>query len=229
MRVVLNGSEGRMGLSIKKICIEENIEILGVDLKKNDGVYNSFDEINVDFDGIIDFSSPFGMIKAIEFAVKKKKPIVIGTTGYDNIQKEFIIKASKEIPVFISPNMSIGVNLCFYICDIISKIADSDVHIHEIHHKTKKDAPSGTAKLFKDIIEKNGLKSDISWARISDIVGEHTITFGFEGEKIEISHIAYNREIFARGAVNAFKWIVSKKSGLYNFSDMFNMIIKKGE
>jgi dihydrodipicolinate reductase len=77
MRVVLNGSEGRMGLTIKKICIEKNIEILGVDLKKNDGVYNSFDEINVDFDGIIDFSSPLGMIKAVEFAVKKKKPMVM--------------------------------------------------------------------------------------------------------------------------------------------------------
>jgi len=227
MRIVLNGSQGRMGYVIKNECIKEKIDVICVDIKKEENVFNSLDEIDIDFDGIVDFSTPAGMLCALEFAVKRKKPIVIGTTGYSESEKEIIIKSSKEIPIFISPNMSKGVNICFYICDIISKISKFDVHIHEIHHKTKKDAPSGTAKLLKDIIEKHNNRVDISWARISDIIGEHSVTFGFEGEKLTILHTAYNREVFAKGAIDAFKWILSKDRGLYSFNDMFDAIIKE--
>jgi len=223
MKIVLNGACGKMGRIVREICAQKQISVIGVDIKKDGEVLNSFDEIKDDFDGIIDFSSPSGVALSLNFAVKRNKPIVIGTTGYGEKEKELILISSKKIPVFVSPNMSKGINLCFYIVDILSKVVKSDVHIHEVHHKTKKDAPSGTAVFLKGIVEKNGLDAGVSYARISDIVGEHSITFGFEGEKIVLSHIAYTREIFAKGAIDALKWLLSKKAGLYNFNDIFQM------
>lgn len=222
MNIVLNGGCGKMGKTIINLCEKKypDFKIYITDKTKTNKVYK-FDELKEkNIDVIIDFSTSTALENLLDFALKIKKPVVIGTTGYNENDFNKIKKASYDIALFYSPNMSIGVNICFAVSRYISSKIKSDVHIHEIHHKTKKDAPSGTALRFKDIISKNNTVS-VSSSRLGNIVGEHYITFALEYEKIELNHIAYSREIFAQGAIFAAKWILDKKTGLYNFDDIF--------
>ncbi|MEF3279489.1 MAG: 4-hydroxy-tetrahydrodipicolinate reductase [Elusimicrobiota bacterium] len=227
MNIVLNGACGKMGRSIIDLCKRKykEINIFPVDIKKDEKVYSIEELKTINFDGIIDFSSPEGSFEIIKLALDLKKPIVIGTTGFSDIQIENIKEYSKKIPIFLSPNMSLGVNICFIVADIISKSIDCDIHINETHHKFKKDAPSGTALQFKKIMESNGKKVSISSSRIGDITGEHEIIFALNGEKILLSHTAYNREIFAEGALTALKWLINQQPGFYNFKNIFEVKI----
>jgi len=219
MNIILNGAKGKMGSSIKRTLEKDNFNVYEVDIIKADGVYE-LKSIDVRVDGIIDFSTPDGAMKALDFAFSKGVPLVCGTTGLSDEFFEKMKNYSSKIAIFYSPNMSVGINLCFFIVDIVSKKLDWDMHIHEVHHKFKKDMPSGTALYFKKIIESNNKKASVTSSRIGDIAGEHEITFALNGEKITISHIAYNREIFANGAVMALKWIISKPAGIYSFKDI---------
>ncbi len=224
MNIILNGAMGKMGKSISNLCEKKykDINLIKVDLLKSEDCH-SFKEIEeVRADAVIDFSSSEGTKEALDFAYNKKMPIVIGTTGLGEEILSLMKKYSKEISVFYSPNMSLGVNICFYLVDMISKKIKKDIHIHETHHTAKKDTPSGTAVMFKKIIEENGGKVSVTSSRVGDITGEHDITFALNGEKIVISHTAYSREIFAEGAIEAAKWVLKKKSGFYNFKDMLN-------
>ncbi|MBP7795778.1 MAG: hypothetical protein KA059_03255 [Elusimicrobiales bacterium] len=223
MNIVLNGGQGKMGRTIIELCKKKHSDInfFVVDREKTDESYNLSELEDKNIDGIIDFSSPSGTLQIIEFALKINRPILIGTTGISENDFKKIELASQKIPVFYSPNMSIGVNICFHIADILSKKLDCDIHIHETHHKAKKDIPSGTALRFKGIMEKNGKKVLITSSRIGDITGEHQLDFAMDGEKITLQHVAYRREIFASGAVTAFIWLCKKQAGLYNFDDMF--------
>lgn len=221
-RILLNGACGRMGSAIIQLANRDykSINVIPVDIIEKEGIFKLNDVR--DFDCIVDFSSREGFISSINYAIKFSKPFVSGTTGLSDIEKDIMNEASKKIAVFYSPNMSIGVNLCFYIVDFISKRIKADVYITDIHHKLKKDKPSGTALRFKEIIENNGLLCDISSSRVGDVVGEHEVGFIMNGERVVISHIANTREIFARGALEAALWINDKGKGFYNFKDMFS-------
>jgi 4-hydroxy-tetrahydrodipicolinate reductase len=197
-------------------------------------------------DGIIDFTSPRATLKLLDLVKELKKPIVIGTTGFTDEEKKKIQEASEIVPVLFSPNMSLGVNLLFKLTEMATKVlaADFDIEVFEAHHRMKVDAPSGTAKKLLEIIKsavpvlnksplvydrstKTEKRTDkeigVQVMRGGDIVGEHTVYFAGIGERIELTHRATSRDTFARGAVAALEFLLSKKPGLYDMNDVLGL------
>ena len=198
-------------------------------------------------DGVIDFSNPKATLKLLGFMIETKKPIVIGTTGFADDEKKKIYDAAKYIPVLFSPNMSLGVNLLFKLTELASKVLanDFDVEVFEAHHKLKIDAPSGTAKKLLNIISSSAPSLNsaplvydrsinnekrktneigVQVMRGGDIVGEHTVYFAGMGERIELTHRATSRDIFARGAVTAMEFLASgKQPGLYDMNNVLGI------
>lgn len=202
---------------------------------------NADDLKNIDC--IIDFSAPAATSKLMEILKEVKKPVVIGTTGLSPAESEIVKKVSSDIPVIHSPNMSLGVNLLFKLTEIASKAlsTDYDVEIFEAHHRFKKDAPSGTAKrLLEEVMnnmkglsgaaEING-REGITGERTSNeigmhamrggsIVGEHTVFYVGMDDRLELTHRASSRDVFARGAVSAAEFLAGKAPGLYTMYDV---------
>jgi len=197
-------------------------------------------------DVLIDFTVPEKSLEHIKTCADLGKPLVVGTTGFSKEQMGEIIKHVQNIPCVLSPNMSIGVNLCFKILAEIAKTIgdDYDMEIVEAHHRMKKDAPSGTAVKMAQVIaqavnrnldevgvyarkgmigERSNKEIGIQTLRAGDIVGEHTVMFAGKGERIEITHRAHSRDTFAAGAVRAAKWVVGKKPGLYDMQDVLGL------
>jgi len=197
-------------------------------------------------DIIVDFTVPSNTVKNLEIAVKKGVSIVVGTTGvYDGEYKGILQNAAKKIPVVASPNMSIGINILIDLVEnLAKKIPNYDVEVVELHHNKKKDAPSGTAirlaeavasgmgKDLKDcgVYGRHGLEESrnlgeigIHAIRAGDIVGEHTVYFAGNGERIEISHKATSRDNLASGALKACKWLEGKPAGLYDMRDVLGL------
>ncbi|MDD5644230.1 MAG: 4-hydroxy-tetrahydrodipicolinate reductase [bacterium] len=195
-------------------------------------------------DVLIDFSSRDAVISNVQAAAAGKIPVVIGITGLTEDDKNKIRICSKNIPVLVSSNMSVGVNLLLQIAgDIASMLGkEYDIEIIESHHKTKKDSPSGTALAFAEAIkrtldaggrdirfvcgregmcgEKSGDEIGIHSVRSGDVIGEHTVIYCGAGEKIEIRHTAHTRDTFVRGAVKAAVWLKGKPSGFYTMKDV---------
>ena len=175
-------------------------------------------------DVLIDFSHPSALSQYAPLLRELRKPAVIGTTGYSEIQKEEIQKLSEVLPVVYSPNMSVGVNILFELVEKASSLFPKDFtpHILELHHSEKKDSPSGTALLLKEKMSSLDQTSStpIDSVRGGDIVGEHIVSFIGKGERIELIHRAHSRDIFAVGALKAAQWIVHKKQGLYTLKDV---------
>jgi 4-hydroxy-tetrahydrodipicolinate reductase len=174
-------------------------------------------------DVLIDFTLPEATEEHLDYAAKYKKALVLGTTGLSGTQIAKIEEVSKVIPVVFSPNMSIGVNVLFNILPELAKRLgpDYNIEIVEAHHKTKKDAPSGTAKKFASVLEEAvGKGTPTHSIRLGDIVGDHTIIFCGNSERIEIKHQAHTRDLFAVGAIRAAKWVFNKPAGLYSMQDV---------
>jgi 4-hydroxy-tetrahydrodipicolinate reductase len=223
--IFINGARGRMGRAVIECAKEFKVDkIYRVDKNYEDEaithkeMYELLDKNSV----LIDFSIPEAALKAMEICSIKKVPVVSGTTGFSKSQFYRIKKYSNKIPIFYSPNMSLAVNLTFTLVELLANKLDFDIHIHEKHHKTKKDRPSGTALKYLEIIKKEGRKAEITSARIGNIVGEHSICFAGADEKITIEHISTSRNIFARGALKAAFWLKGRKNGLYGFKDYFS-------
>lgn len=195
---------------------------------------------------IIDFTHHTATPEFVAAAVKAKAGIVIGTTGFSDTELKKIHTASKSIPIVLAPNMSIGVNLLFCLSQVVATTLreNFDVEIIEKHHRRKKDSPSGTAARLAEVIaEAKGLdlkkvarhgrhgdvgertpsEIGIHAVRGGDYIGEHTVLFAGEGETIEIGHRASDRNIFAKGAVLAAKWLVRAKPGLYDMQDVLGL------
>jgi 4-hydroxy-tetrahydrodipicolinate reductase len=212
------------------------------------GVYavDDLSEVLDDFDVLIDFTNPASTMQHLDFCEPAGKSIVIGTTGFTDEQKLAIEKAGKKIPVVFAPNMSVGVNLCFKLLEQAAKVIgeDSDVEIIEAHHRHKKDAPSGTAlkmgEVVADALGRNlsdvavyGREGNIGERdkntigfesiRAGDIVGDHTVMFAGEGERIEITHKSNSRMNYASGSVKAALWLRDKKAGLYDMQDVLGL------
>lgn len=183
----------------------------------------SISDIIDNADVIIDFSHVSATIPLLDAAVGAGKALVIGTTGHTDEHKELFRAAALKIPLLISPNMSEGVNLLYRLAEMASKTIGKNcrVEIIETHHIHKKDAPSGTAKKLVEIMRPY-ISGDIPIESIreGEIVGDHRIIFTTEGDKLEFFHSAFTREIFARGAIRAAKWIVGRPAGLYSMQDV---------
>jgi len=174
-------------------------------------------------DVLIDFTLPEGTDEHLDYVARYKKALVLGTTGLTDAQKNKAEEVSKVVPIVFSPNMSIGMNVLFNLLPDIAKSLGPDysVEIVEAHHKAKKDAPSGTAKKLAEVVNQV-TKKDIPMhsVRLGDIVGDHTIIFCGNSERIEIKHQAHSRDLFAVGALKAAKWISGKPAGLYSMQDV---------
>lgn len=175
-------------------------------------------------DVIAEFAIPEITLDNVKIAAKAKKPYIIGTTGLKNLQQ--IQKYSKEIPLLISANFSLGVNLLFNLTDKTARaLKDFDIEIVEAHHKLKRDAPSGTAQKLVEIIKQTANKQEVTThsIRAGDIVGEHTVMFTGNGERLELTHRATSRSAFAYGVIRAIRFISRQKPGLYSMQDVLGI------
>ena len=249
MNIILCGCNGKMGLASvnesQKFC---NMNIVaGVDIKpdssKSFPIFSSIHDVNIKADIIIDFSNPLALNSILEYSQNQKLPVVICTTGFSKEQVEKINKASKNIPVFYSGNMSLGINLLIELCQKATNVlGDSfDIEIIEKHHNQKIDAPSGTALMIANgISEHLDEKYEYKYNRTTSrekrkkneigihsirggtITGDHEVIFAGKDEIITISHHAASRNIFANGAINAAKYILNKTPGLYKMKNLIN-------
>jgi 4-hydroxy-tetrahydrodipicolinate reductase len=242
--VGINGATGRMGLSLIRLIAEaddlklvtatersdhprigEDISVIAGLTSKGMGVKLS-DHLSKKTDVVIDFSTPTGTMNIIKSCLKYKSALLIGTTGLNKQQINYIRLAGKKIPCMISSNMSLGANMMFKVAPEIAAILGRgyDMEIVEIHHRFKKDAPSGTAiRLAESITKKSGRKIPIHSLRIGDVVGDHSIIFSTLGERIELIHRVHTRDIFSRGALSAARFLAKVKPGLYTMQDMLKM------
>ncbi len=207
---------------------------------------DSIQSVLPDAQVVIDFTHAEASAAHLEAAAKTGTPLVIGSTGFTEELLERVRELSRKVPCVLAPNMSVGVNVLFKVVADLTRLlgSDYDVEIVETHHRFKKDAPSGTAlrlaesvaeargRSLKDVgvFERHGIIGErppeaigIQTLRGGDIVGEHTVLFAGMGERIEITHRAHSRDNFARGAIQAAKWIVNQPAGLYDMQDVLGI------
>jgi len=242
LRLLINGSHGRMG----QMLIACAKEIPGVIVSAAIDAGDDFPAGLAQSDAVIDFSHHSTCETVLAACVAGKKTLVIGTTGHSDAQVAAIHAAAKQIPVVFSGNYSTGVNALYWLSRKAAEILgpDFDIEITETHHRMKKDAPSGTAKNLAEIlaeVRKLQYNSDIRHGRHGDVgartkteigmhavrggdvVGDHTVLFAAPGERIELTHKASGREIFARGALRAVLWAHGKPPGLYTMQDVLGL------
>jgi 4-hydroxy-tetrahydrodipicolinate reductase len=198
------------------------------------------------FDVLIDFTRPDASMEFIELCRQAGKKVVIGTTGYTDAQKALINQAAKDIAIVLAPNFSVGVNLSLKLLEMAAKVMGdyTDIEIIEAHHRHKIDAPSGTALRMGEVVaatlgrdlkdcaiygregntgERDRKTIGFSTIRAGDIVGEHTVMFADEGERLEITHKATSRMTFANGAVRAAVWLATKHNGMFDMQDVLGL------
>jgi 4-hydroxy-tetrahydrodipicolinate reductase len=222
VKVIICGAKGRMGQTLIA-CAKSDPELqlagevdLGDDLAKIIGRS----------DVVVDFSSHEATAMIAKMAADHKKALVIGTTGHTDRERKVVRDLATMIPIVWSANFSTGVNALFWATGKVAEIVGDtwEVEIVETHHTAKKDAPSGTAKRLQEILKQARGKDVPAHAlRIGDVVGDHTVTFGTAGERIELTHRASSRETFARGALRAAKWAVTRRPGLYDMQDVLGL------
>ncbi len=241
VKVLLFGAGGKMGKAVNSL--KDNYAGFDVtfSVDEREGFLPIEDVRPDEVDAVIDISSPEGFRKILGWSVANKKPIVSGTTGLEPDDSDLIEKAADTIPVLHTSNLSRGVNILYDILQRAAKLTfDADIEIIEVHHNKKKDAPSGTALELGRIIEngqlaknlepihgRSGITGERSFKEIGyhsircgDVPGEHTVIFAFEGERIELTHRALTRDIFARGAIEAALFISDKLPGKYSMQDL---------
>lgn len=225
LKIAVAGSHGRMGSRI--IALAEKEKEIDVVSKFDIGCQAEPEITKCDI--LIEFTTPQATVRHVRIAEKLKKGVVIGTTGLSKEENESIRKASVNIPILMSSNMSVGVNLIFKLCrDAAGALSkDYKIFIREVHHTHKKDSPSGTAKTLAEIVAKSrgvdAAEIQIEAIREGEVVGDHKVVFDSGDETIEISHSAMTRDTFAAGAVKAAKFLAEKKSGLYNMQDVLGI------
>tara|TARA_X000001036_G_scaffold375713_1_gene364696 strand:- start:72 stop:848 length:777 start_codon:yes stop_codon:yes gene_type:complete len=253
INLAITGCMGRMGQQIiKSAKLDKNVKLsVLTEAKKNKKKING---INIDLntiqafkkvDLIIDFTIPKCTFEILKIALKLKKRVVIGTTGFTKKEEELIKQFSKKIPILKAGNMSLGINLLMYLTEIVSSSLGKKFFskVFEIHHKHKKDYPSGTAlmlgkgiaigqnKNFSSLIGKKylnkktfpyGKKINFNSIRKGEIIGEHEVKFSSGKEIITLNHEAFDRALYSEGALSAAKWLMTKKPGLYSMRDLMN-------
>lgn len=237
------------GVELTAATEYEGSSLLGVDAGELAGVgklgvaVETGPDAAADFDALIDFTRPEATLKHMEYCRANGKALIIGTTGFSDEEKAMIEAASKDIPIVFAPNMSVGVNLCLNLLKVASRVLgdDVDIEIVEAHHRHKVDAPSGTALRMGEVVaetlgrdlkecavygregvtgERDRKTIGFETIRAGDIVGEHTVMFVAEGERVEVTHKASSRKTFSKGAVRAAQWLEGKEAGLYDMQDV---------
>ncbi len=241
-KIAITGSNGRMGQAlIEAVKLNPNVSE-GSILNRGDDIKR----VLKDFDVLIDFTRPEATLDALSICQSAGKAMVIGTTGFSDDALKVIDQASSDIPIVFAPNMSVGVNLTLKLLETTAKVigTDSNIEIVEAHHRHKVDAPSGTALKMGEVIA-NALGRDLSDCAVygregkegprdrqtigfssirgGDVVGEHTVTFFMEGERVEITHKASSRMTYANGAVKASQWLTNQPNGLYSMQDVLDL------
>jgi len=241
-KIAITGSNGRMGQAlIEAVKLNPNVS--------QGSILNRGDDINrvlKDFDVLIDFTRPEATLDALSVCQSAGKAMVIGTTGFSDDALKVIDQASSDIPIVFAPNMSVGVNLTLKLLETTAKVigTDSNIEIVEAHHRHKVDAPSGTALKMGEVIanalgrnlsecavygregtEEPRDKQTIGFSSIrgGDVVGEHSVTFFMEGERVEITHKASSRMTYANGAIKACQWLTNQANGLYSMQDVLDI------
>ncbi len=265
IRIAVTGAAGRMGKAlIESISVAEGVtlgaaierpdsSLLGVDAGELAGVGKNgvtvvadVSAVVADFDVLIDFTAPQATLANTEVCDAHGKAMVIGTTGFDDAQKQQFQQNIARIPVCFASNFSTGVNLSFKLLELAARVVGdySDIEIVEAHHRHKVDAPSGTALSMGEVVA-NTLGRDLkevavygregqegprkaetigfATVRGGDVVGDHTVSFLADGERIEITHKASSRQAFSRGAVRAAAWVAQQQAGLYDMQDVLGL------
>lgn len=240
MKIFLNGAEGRMGKAISAITDQENavVEIAATREQPQLEAINTCDVV-------LDFSSHEATLSIAAVAAKAGKPLIIGTTGHTAEEKTAILEYQQKIPIVWAGNYAVGVNLLFYLTEKVAATLNNDFHpeVVEMHHRMKKDAPSGTAENLVEAIlrgrewsadkvrhGRSGITGErpdeeigVHSLRGGEVVGEHTVIFAGPGERLELKHQASDRRIFAQGAIVAGRWALDQAPGLYNMQDVLGL------
>jgi 4-hydroxy-tetrahydrodipicolinate reductase len=240
LSLLINGARGRMGLELIGAASKMGLTVGGaVDVGDN------FASVAERCDVIVDFSSHAATRAIIAFAVAHKKPLVIGTTGHASAEKKELLALVAKTPCVWAGNFSVGVNLLFALTRRAASVlgSDYDAEVIEMHHRLKKDAPSGTAARLLEIIleerkldakavrhgrqgitgERTATEVGMHALRGGDVVGDHTVMFAALGERIELTHKASDRAIFARGALRAAQWVATQPPGVYDMQDVLGL------
>lgn len=252
IKIIVCGAVGRMGKEIINAAQDANdIKVIaGIEAKENQFVGKTVFDIKIlddilaainDADCVVEFTNHNATMDNLRKVKEYKKPYVTGTTGFSEKELEEIKTLAKSFPIFLAPNMSVGINHLYNLVKSTAKtLSDYDIEIIETHHRAKKDAPSGTAKAIAKIIK--GAKPDtkfiygregmigkrkrgevcINTVRGGDVVGEHRVLFLGNGEFIELRHYATSRRCFAWGTLEAVRFIIDKPPGLYTMQDLLN-------
>lgn len=265
IRVAVVGAVGRMGrmlvealasdahAQLSAAIVSKSSKFLGMDAGEVVGVgrlgvnlSDSLENSMSNVDSVIDFTSPAFTLENVALCALNKKSIVIGTTGFDDLQKRQLQKFSEKTPIVFAPNMSVGINLVFTLLETAAKVLkrEADVEIIEAHHRNKVDAPSGTSLQMGEIVANatgrnieqcavygrdgdTGVRDrdsiGFSVVRAGDIIGDHTVLFGCEGERVEITHKASSRIVYVNGALKAVSFLNDKISGLYDMQDVLGL------
>lgn len=241
-KVVITGSRGRMGQALLSCASRmPDIQVVG-QVDQGDDLKSVIDAA----DAVIDFSFHSVTASVAELCAARKKALVIGTTGHSDAEKAAIMPRTKEIPVVWASNYSTGVNTLFWLTRKAAEILgpNFDLEVVEMHHRLKKDAPSGTATTLLEILadarnlqlkealrhgregitgERTNSEIGIHAIRGGDVVGDHTVIFAANGERVELTHKASSRDTFANGALRAAQWVVKQKPGLYDMQHVLGL------
>jgi 4-hydroxy-tetrahydrodipicolinate reductase len=224
MRLLLIGAAGRMGKTVVDLASDDPEIDIVAQCDLGDPIEPAMENCHT----AIDFSHADTTDEICSAASRHNKPLVIGTTGHSREQHQTIKEAARSVPIVFASNFSVGVNVLFWLTRKAAELLGSDFNpeIIETHHKMKKDAPSGTAKTLAEILvagQKTKNEIPIRSIREGEVIGEHTVTFTGPGERLELTHRAASREIFARGALRAAKWVVGKPPGLYSMQNVLGL------
>ena len=240
LSIHINGARGRMGRAVADAVREAGL-IIAAETDVGDDLRAAMTKA----DAVIDFSSPAGTEAVLTHAVALKKPVVIGTTGHEAAERRRLLELAARVPCVWAGNFSVGVNLLFALTRRAAAVlgSDYDAEVIEMHHRFKKDAPSGTAaRLLEIILEERRLGAEalrhgregltgerkptevgVHALRGGDVVGDHTVLFAALGERVELTHKASDRGIFARGAVRAAQWVAGRAPGVYDMQDVLSL------
>ena len=241
-KIIITGSKGRMGQAL--VACAKNFRELEIAGQVDQG--DDLGDVIARGDVVVDFSSHTATAGIVSLCAEKKKALVIGTTGHSENEKVEIGKRRTQIPIVLASNFSTGVNTLFWLTRKAAEILGPgfDLEIVELHHRLKKDAPSGTAKTLAEILadvrklqlgkaarhgregiigERTSSEIGVHSIRGGDVVGDHTVIFANVGERLELMHRASSRDTFANGALRAALWVVKQKPGLYDMQDVLGL------
>jgi 4-hydroxy-tetrahydrodipicolinate reductase len=240
LKILINGAKGRMGHALVDAAKDLQLEV-GAAVDVGDNLAAVLQKCEV----VVDFSSHLATREVLELALAHQKAVVIGTTGHSAAEKAKLLTLAAKVPCVWAGNFSVGVNLLFALTRRAAQVlgTDYDAEVIEMHHRFKKDAPSGTAERLLEIIrDERRLGADalrhgrqgITGARTSteigihslrggDVVGDHTVLFAALGERIELTHKASDRAIFAKGALRAAQWVATRPPGVYDMQDVLGL------